>query len=225
MAQPHRLKHRIPVKLRHNWKLVALCTAFLAVCWGVFGSGTVRPYVTTSGTVQTRDVVQDLTGTRELFDTSVPHEVTLTFRDESYQDMLAEYFKDGEKKYVEADLTIDGTRIPSVGIRLKGNSTLQGLTWKGQTRPRSGPGGRQTAAGPRPTGGHPPTDRHSRTARPRRTQTRSTARRRTTGRPSAARRRTTGRASRTGRRAATAGLPATGRPLRSRPRSRRTCRG
>ncbi|MEV4804743.1 CotH kinase family protein [Nonomuraea sp. NPDC049421] len=147
------LKHRIPVKLRQNWKLVALCAVFLVACWGVFGSGTIRPYVTTSGTAQADTVVQNLTGTRELFDAATPHEVTLTFRDEGYQDMLTEYFKDGDKKYVEADLTIDGTRIPSVGIRLKGNSTLQGFTWKGQSRPRVRPGG----GGP-PEGFQPPAD-------------------------------------------------------------------
>ncbi|MEV5504383.1 CotH kinase family protein [Nonomuraea fuscirosea] len=162
MAQPKRLKHRVPVKLRQHWKLVALCAAFLATCWGVLGSGTIRPYVTASGTAGTDAAVRNLTGSRELFDASAPHQVTLTFRDESYQDMLSEYFKDGDKKYVEADLTIDGTRIPSVGIRLKGNSTLQGLTWKGQSRVRSGraggmPGG-QPPDGLRPPNGFPPPD-------------------------------------------------------------------
>ncbi|MGW4961631.1 CotH kinase family protein [Nonomuraea sp. NPDC004186] len=140
-AQPKRLKHRIPVKLRHNWKLVALCTAFLAACWGVFGSGTIRPYVTSAQAAETETVVTNLTGTKDLFDASVAHDVKLTFTDAAYEDMLTEYFKDGEKEYVEADLTIDGTRIPSVGVRLKGNSTLMGLTWKGQSKQRGMPGG------------------------------------------------------------------------------------
>ncbi|PZG03038.1 CotH kinase family protein [Nonomuraea aridisoli] len=155
MAQDtKRPRHRVPVRLRQHWKLVALCVAFLAACWGVFGSGTIRPYVTTSRVAEAGAVVRDLAGSKELFDASTPHEVTLTFRDESYQDMLSEYFEDGEKKYVEADLTIDGTRIPSVGIRLKGNSTLQGLTWNGQTRQRpagGGPGG-EPGRGQRPGG-------------------------------------------------------------------------
>ncbi|PRX67331.1 hypothetical protein B0I32_10487 [Nonomuraea fuscirosea] len=34
MARPKRLRHRVPVKLRHHWKLVALCGAFLAAYWG-----------------------------------------------------------------------------------------------------------------------------------------------------------------------------------------------
>ncbi|GAA2215962.1 hypothetical protein GCM10009850_114300 [Nonomuraea monospora] len=143
-------KHRIPVKLRHNWKLVALCAAFLVACWGVFGSGTIRPYVTTSQTAEAATVVTNLTGAKDLFDASVPHQVTLTFPDAAYEDMLTEYLKEGEKKYVEADLTIDGTRIPSVGVRLKGNSTLMGLTWKGQSAQRGmgGGGGRRPAGVP-----------------------------------------------------------------------------
>ncbi|MGW0484446.1 CotH kinase family protein [Nonomuraea sp. NPDC003214] len=159
-----RLRHRIPIKLRHNWKLVALCTAFLAACWGVFGSGTIRPYVTTARTASADTVTTNLTGTKDLFDTTVAHEVKLTFTDAAYQDMLTEYYASGEKKYVEADLTIDGTRIPSVGVRLKGNSTLMGLTWNGKSRSsgRGGfPGGQppeglEPPAGFQPPGGEQP---------------------------------------------------------------------
>ncbi|MDA0635520.1 CotH kinase family protein [Nonomuraea sp. MCN248] len=157
-----RLRHRIPVSLRQNWKLLVAGAAFLGVCWGVFGGGMVRPYAVSVSSTSADTVTQDVTGTKDLFDTSVPHEITLTFRDESYQDMLAEYAKDGEKKYVEADLTIDGTTVPSVGIRLKGNSTLRGLTWQGQrvTQGRGVPGGERPEGPPggraRPEGRQPP---------------------------------------------------------------------
>ncbi|MBX6168850.1 MAG: spore coat protein CotH, partial [Thermobispora bispora] len=150
------LKHRVPVRLRQNWKLVAVCAVFLAVCAGVFGSGTIRPYVVSTRTASADVVTTDLTGTKDLFDTSVPHDVKLTFSGQAYEDMLAEYFKEGEKKYVEADLIIDGTRIPSVGVRLKGNSTLSGLTWKGQSRMRGGPDGVPPGEGfPAPDGQAP----------------------------------------------------------------------
>ncbi|MER7129635.1 CotH kinase family protein [Streptosporangium saharense] len=153
------LRHRIPVSLRHNWKLVVLCVAFLVACWGVFGSGTIRPYVTTVQAAEAKTVITNLTGTEDLFDSSVAHEVKLTFTDAAYADMLGEYFKDDEKKYVEADLVVDGTRIPSVGVRLKGNSTLMGLTWKGQTKQRNFPGGGRRPGGVPggfPDGGGPP---------------------------------------------------------------------
>ncbi|MEV4095730.1 CotH kinase family protein [Streptosporangium saharense] len=149
------LRHRIPVSLRHNWKLVVLCVAFLVACWGVFGSGTIRPYVTTVQAAEAKTVITNLTGTKDLFDSSVAHEVKLTFTDAAYADMLGEYFKDDEKKYVEADLVVDGTRIPSVGVRLKGNSTLMGLTWKGQTKRRNLPGGGRRPGG-FPEGFKPP---------------------------------------------------------------------
>ncbi|NRQ38648.1 spore coat protein CotH [Nonomuraea sp. NN258] len=146
-ADRKRLRHRVPVRLRQNGRLVAVCVAFLAACWGVFGSGTVRPYVTTTRAAAAETVITNLAGSKDLFDASVPHDVRITFRDEAYRDMLTEYFKDGDKKYVEADLTIDGTRIPSVGIRLKGNSTLMGLTWNGQSRAQ-GRGGQRPAGAP-----------------------------------------------------------------------------
>ncbi|MEU8383962.1 CotH kinase family protein [Streptosporangium sp. NPDC048865] len=149
------LKHRIPVKLRHNWKLVVLCAAFPALCWGVLGSGMIRPYVAVSQAAEAETVITNLTGTKDLFDTSVAHEVKLTFTNAAYEDMLSEYFKDGEKKYLEADLTVDGIRVPSVGVRLKGNSTLAGLTWKGQSRQRGMPGGGQRRGGV-PEGFQPP---------------------------------------------------------------------
>ncbi|MEV5407854.1 CotH kinase family protein [Thermopolyspora sp. NPDC052614] len=153
-----RLRHRIPVSLRHNWRLVALCVAFLAICGGVFGTGTIRPYVVEASAAGAEPVVvQDIAGKKDLFDGSTSHEITLTFADESYRDMLDEYFATGEKEYVEADLVIDGTRIPSVGIRLKGNSTLSGLTWNGQSRRQlggGGPGMRQP--GDLPEGGQRP---------------------------------------------------------------------
>lgn len=132
MARSKRLRHRVPVRLRQNWRLVALCAAFLAVCWGVFGGGMIRPYVTAAGTAEAGAAVTDLTGGRDLFDGSAPHDIRLTFAEQAYEDMLAAYFKEGEKKYVEADLVIDGVRVPSVGVRLKGNSTLRGLTWNGR---------------------------------------------------------------------------------------------
>lgn len=42
--------------------------------------------------------------------------------------MLSTFREDGEKEYIRADITIDGTLIEDVGLRLKGNSTLQSLS-------------------------------------------------------------------------------------------------
>ncbi|WP_157522524.1 CotH kinase family protein [Herbidospora cretacea] len=131
-----------------NWKPVAASGIFLAVCAGVFGTGTIRPYVTSTASASGATVITDLKGSAELFDPSKPHEVKLTFTDAAYEEMLTEYFKSGEKNYVEADLVIDGTTIPSVGVRLKGNSTLGSLTWNGK--------GREGGRGPVGGGFQPP---------------------------------------------------------------------
>ena len=67
----------------------------------------------------------DIAGTVDLFDTGVRHELVLTFTKGAYDRMVAAFQDSEEKEYVEADLTIDGTLLSSVGIRLKGNSTLR----------------------------------------------------------------------------------------------------
>ena len=161
---PHRprLRHRVPVRLRHHWKLVAASGAFVLVLGAGLGTETIRPYATTAEVAATETVTEDIAGLKDLFDPAAAHDVELTFKDAAYADMLEEYFKDGSKKYVEADLTIDGTVIPGVGIRLKGNSTLMGLTWKGESSNarggRGGPGGRMPEGMEPPEGFQPPGD-------------------------------------------------------------------
>src|SRR5699024_1654313 len=62
----------------------------------------------------------------ELFDATT-HSIDITFDQAEYEEMLSTFRKDGEKEYIHADITIDGTLIEDVGLRLKGNSTLQSL--------------------------------------------------------------------------------------------------
>ncbi|SCG35767.1 Spore coat protein CotH [Micromonospora echinaurantiaca] len=150
-ALPRRLRRRIPVRVRQNWRLLTTCVAFLAVLTLVLGTERIRPYVASAGTAGAETVTVDIAGTRDLFDAGAAHSISLTFRDADYQRMLETYWTEGEKEYVEADLVVDGTSIPSVGVRLKGNSTLGALTWNGQTRPR------QEGEAGGPAGGRPPT--------------------------------------------------------------------
>ncbi|MEU9510734.1 CotH kinase family protein [Micromonospora sp. NPDC048170] len=145
-----RLLRRIPVRVRHHWRLLAGCVALLVVLTVGFSTVRVQPYVTSGGSRAGDEVTQDLAGTRELFDPTVAHSISLTFRDSDYERMVDTFAKEGEKEYLEADLTIDGTTVPSVGIRLKGNSTLAGLTRDGEvigSRP-GGQGGPADGEGP-----------------------------------------------------------------------------
>ncbi|MER7419590.1 CotH kinase family protein [Micromonospora peucetia] len=145
-----RLLRRIPVRVRHYWRLLAGCLAFLVVLTVGFSTVRVQPYVTSDGGRAGDEVTRNLAGTRDLFDPTVAHSIALTFRDADYERMVDTFAKEGEKEYLEADLTIDGTTVPSVGIRLKGNSTLAGLTRDGEViggRP-GGPGGPTDGEGP-----------------------------------------------------------------------------
>jgi spore coat protein CotH len=142
MSAPRkRLRHRVPVRLRHYWKLVTGSVAFVVVLAGVFGTGMIRPYTTSSADAAPPVVTQDIAGTKDLFDTTTAHDVRIEFDDANYQKMLKEYFDTGEKDYLPATVVIDGTTIENVGIRLKGNSTLSSLTWNGERR-EGGMGGR-----------------------------------------------------------------------------------
>lgn len=120
------LRHRLPVRLRHHWKLLI---AAIAVCLAIalaFGTSMVRPYIT-SELVSETVIVNDIDGEAELFDATT-HSIDITFDQAEYEEMLSTFREDGEKEYIRADITIDGTLIEDVGLRLKGNSTLQSLS-------------------------------------------------------------------------------------------------
>jgi spore coat protein CotH len=148
-----RWRHRIPVRLRHYWRPVALFAAFLVVTMGVFGTARVIPYITGDDLYEPPAVTQDIAGTVSLFDTSTSHTVQLTFAQADYERVLQAWYDDGEKEYLEADLVIDGTRVENVGVRLKGNSTLMAL--RDPDDPDGGqrsPGGMQPPEGELPEG-------------------------------------------------------------------------
>lgn len=122
-----RLVHRLPKSLRQHWKLLVVFVAFVTVMATVFGATRIRPQITGDSTIIASEITENITGTVDLFDSSVGHEVSLDITDAEYQDMIATFQKSGDKKWVTADITIDGTFINDVSIRLKGNSTLGGV--------------------------------------------------------------------------------------------------
>ena len=123
---PSSLRHRLPVRLRHHWKLLI---AAIAVCLAIalaFGTSMVRPYIT-SELISETAIANNIDGDAELFDATT-HSIDITFDQAEYEEMLSTFRQDGEKEYIRADITIDGTLIENVGLRLKGNSTLQSLS-------------------------------------------------------------------------------------------------
>ncbi|HEY9352100.1 MAG TPA: CotH kinase family protein [Nocardioides sp.] len=126
-----RLRHRLPRSWRQHWKLVALLGVFSLALLVTLKDVGIKPYITGDVEIAAADITEDLAGTVDLFDPSVDHEVSIDITAVEYDDMVESYQKDGEKKWVTATVTIDGTVINDVAVRLKGNSTLMGLRGTG----------------------------------------------------------------------------------------------
>lgn len=55
------------------------------------------------------------------------HDISLQFDETAYDAMVATLNATGDKEWIEATVTIDGTTYEQVGIRLKGNSSLRSI--------------------------------------------------------------------------------------------------
>ena len=145
----------------------ALC-ALSIIATGCGSSATAETTETTVGESLTSQPTVDASSTEtsfsttdaELFDSSVVHQVAVTFAQEDYDAMIQTYQESGEKDWIEATVTIDGETYENVGMRLKGNSSIMGLRGGGM----DGMGGPEAWAGTgRPTPRtRPQTPRHVR---------------------------------------------------------------
>jgi len=63
----------------------------------------------------------------DFYDTSLVHSITVDYDEADYQAMLDAYTATGDKGWISATVTIDGTVFTQVGLRLKGNSSLRGI--------------------------------------------------------------------------------------------------
>lgn len=132
---------RLPVSVRHHWKVLAAGGTFCIVLVGALGDVRVHPYVVGGADIVSAELLQEVTNSTSLFDLDAPHDIRLSFTQDAYERMLNAYFADGEKPWLEADAVIDGVSVPNVGIRLKGNSTLASLVGLDGERSRMGIGG------------------------------------------------------------------------------------
>ncbi|QOC26646.1 MULTISPECIES: CotH kinase family protein [Microbacterium] len=100
-------------------------TLGLAGCGSLAALDTVSSMPTSTG-VSSETVVADASGS--LWDTSTVHTVSVQVDADALSDMLATYLSAGDKEWLTATVTIDGVAYENVGIKLKGNSTLKGIT-------------------------------------------------------------------------------------------------
>ncbi len=68
------------------------------------------------------------TADTDLFDSSVVHTISVDFDQADYDAMIDTFTSTGDKEWISATVTIDGAVYENVGLRLKGNSSLFGLT-------------------------------------------------------------------------------------------------
>jgi spore coat protein CotH len=82
-----------------------------------------------SAVAQATDEAADGTeATTGFFDSSIVHDLELSFDQDDYDEMIETYETSGEKDWIEASVLVDGTTFDNVGVRLKGNSSLFSLT-------------------------------------------------------------------------------------------------
>ena len=66
-----------------------------------------------------------------ILDSSIVHSISVDVDPATYQAMIDTYVESGEKEWISATVTINGTVFTDVGIKLKGNSSLMGLRGRG----------------------------------------------------------------------------------------------
>ena len=87
--------------------------------------------------------IADAATTISILESSIVHSVSVDVDPDTYQAMIDTYVDSGDKEWISATVTINGTVFTDVGIKLKGNSSLMGL--RGRDAP--GPGGGRGAEG------------------------------------------------------------------------------
>lgn len=62
------------------------------------------------------------------YDSSAVHSISVTVDEAEYDAMLQTYADSGDKEWISATVVIDGVTYENVGLKLKGNSSLRGLS-------------------------------------------------------------------------------------------------
>lgn len=100
---------------------------FLAIsATSIVAAGSAARWAPRSAAAQTTDsVVTSDNGT--FLNPAIVHTLAVTFDQTDYEAMIDTYSSTGDKEWISASVTIDGTTYDEVGLRLKGNSSLMGL--------------------------------------------------------------------------------------------------
>ena len=113
---------------RRHWKIPLGLAVLVAGLLLAVGQTRVIAYVGAGAGTEvgsSTSVGVDYTNNIELFDASVVHTIDLDFDQADLDAAITVYMQSGEKEWFVADITIDGVTVEDVGVRMKGNSTLQ----------------------------------------------------------------------------------------------------
>ena len=120
------------LRWRRHWKAPVVFVLLVGTLL-VAGAGIrVRPVVSAGGSLPPRQPIENITNDVDLFDDSLVHRIDVQIDPDDRARMLEAYREDGEKIVVPATVTIDGVEVPGAGIRLKGNSSLWGVSDGGE---------------------------------------------------------------------------------------------
>lgn len=111
---------------RRNRRFVLGYAGFFVVLVGLFGSARLHAY-TASERAGEDAVAVDVAGATSLFDHTALHTIHLRFDLDDYRRAVDAFLATGAKDFFPADAEIDGVGVPQVGLRLKGNASLQDL--------------------------------------------------------------------------------------------------
>ena len=114
---------------------VSLALALAGVGCGVAEGATEALTSNDPATVEAATVVDQ----SALWDSSVVHDIEISFDQTAYDEMIATFEASSEKDWISATVTIDGTTFEDVGLRLKGNSSLFSLTTETAQNPEQLP--------------------------------------------------------------------------------------
>src|SRR6218665_3264586 len=74
-----------------------------------------------------------------LWDSASVHSISVDFDQDAYDAMIQTYLDSGEKEWIEAPVRIDGVPYESVGLKLKGNSSLRSVNAETAENPQDLP--------------------------------------------------------------------------------------
>ena len=101
--------------------------AALTACTDTSATSTTDTLTTTTSSVVEDSSTEE--GTDASFFTSeIVHSISIDVDENELASLIESYQTDGTKEWIEASVTIDGTSFESVGLKLKGNSTLRTIS-------------------------------------------------------------------------------------------------